>query len=112
MPHRTCRAALSLMITVTMLDFALSAPASGADAGPIPVREFFRHPERGFFRISPDGKTLAFMQPWNRRMNIHVQPITGGEPRRLTDETTRDISDHFWKGPTRLVYLKDFGGDE
>ena len=110
MPYRSARAALSFMIALIALDFAL--PTRAADAAPIPVREFFRHPERGFFRISPDGKTLAFMQPWNRRMNIYVEPLAGGEPRRLTDETARDISDHFWKGPTRLVYLKDFGGDE
>ena len=112
MPYIFSSAALSLIMTVTVLDFALPASATGVDAVPIPVREFFRHPERGFFRISPDGRTLAFMQPWNRRMNIYVQPIAGGEPRRLTDETARDISDHFWKGPKRLVYLKDFGGDE
>src|SRR5205823_118524 len=39
-------------------------------------------------------------------------PLGGGETRRLTNETARDISDHFWKGPQRLVYLKDFAGDE
>jgi len=89
-----------------------AVPAFAAVDAPIPVRDFFRHPERGFFRISPDGKTLAFMQPYVRRMNIYVQPIGGGEPKRLTSETARDISDQFWKGPDRLVYLKDFAGDE
>jgi len=112
MPHPSARVALSIMIAVTGLDFGFPAFAAPADATPIPVREFFRHPERGFFRISPDGRTLAFMEPWNRRMNIFVQPVAAGEPSRLTEETARDISDHFWKGPKRLVYLKDFGGDE
>src|SRR5881392_955025 len=68
--------------------------------------------QRGYFRIAPDGRTLAFMQPFERRMNIYIQPLAGGETRRLTNETARDISDHFWKGPQRLVYLKDFAGDE
>lgn len=87
-------------------------PARAADEAPLPVRDFFRHPDRGYFRISPDGKTLAFMQPYERRMNIYVQPVAGGEPRRLTSETARDIEDEFWKGPDRLVYVKDFAGDE
>ncbi len=111
MPIPIIRAALMLMTALGALDLAVS-PARAADESPIPVREFFRHPERGYFRISPDGKTLAFMQPYERRMNIYVQPLSGGEPRRLTNETARDIPDHFWKGPERLVYVKDFGGDE
>src|SRR5437667_12489394 len=89
-----------------------AVPALAAADAPIPVRDFFRHPERGYFRIAPDGKTLAFMQPFERRMNIYVQPLSGGEPRRLTSETARDISNHFGKGPQGLVYLKDFAGDE
>jgi dipeptidyl aminopeptidase/acylaminoacyl peptidase len=111
MPIRIAFVALAFMIAPYAVDFAIPV-ARGADAGPIPVREFFRHPERGYFRISPDGKTLAFMEPYERRMNINVQPLAGGEPRRLTNETARDIQDHFWKGPQRLVYIKDFGGDE
>ena len=50
------------------------------------------------------------------RMNIFVQPLDGsalvGEPRKLTSETARDISNFFWKGPDVVLYQKDFGGDE
>ena len=34
------------------------------------------------------------------------------KPVRLTSETERDIAGYFWKGPRRIVYLKDFKGDE
>ncbi len=112
MSIRFAGVALTLMAGLSVFGFAVPQPARAAEAAPIPVRDFFRHPERGYFRISPDGKTLAFMQPFERRMNIYVQPLSGGEPRRLTNETARDISDHFWKGPQRLVYPKDFAGDE
>jgi dipeptidyl aminopeptidase/acylaminoacyl peptidase len=104
--------ALAFVVVLGALEIIASPTARAADDAPIPVRDFFRHPERGYFRISPDGKTLAFMQPYERRMNIYVQPLAGGEPVRLTSETARDIADHFWKGPARLVYVKDFGGDE
>src|SRR6266496_6699031 len=104
--------ALTFAVVLGALEIVALPTARAADDAPIPVRDFFRHPERGFFRISPYGKTLAFMQPYERRMNIYVQPLAGGEPKRLTNETARDISNHFWKGPQRLVYLKDFAGDE
>jgi dipeptidyl aminopeptidase/acylaminoacyl peptidase len=108
----SARSALTFAVVLGAFEIVASPAASAADDAPIPVRDFFRHPERSNFRISPDGKTLAFLQPYERRMNVHVQPIAGGEPKRLTNETARDIPDHFWKGPDRLVYVKDFGGDE
>lgn len=86
-----------------------------------PLEDFFRNPERGYFRLADDGATLGFMQPvaidgQPARMNIHVQALRGGrpagEPRRLTAETERDISNFFWKGARTVLYQKDFGGDE
>lgn len=81
------------------------------------VRDFFRNAERTSFNISPDGKTLSFMQPYQSRMNIFVQGLDAkgkpqGEPKRLTSETARDIAGYFWKGNQNLLYVKDFGGDE
>jgi dipeptidyl aminopeptidase/acylaminoacyl peptidase len=78
----------------------------------IPLRDFFRNPERASFEISPNGATLSFMQPYQNRMNVFVQPRAGGEPVRLTSETERDVAGYFWKGSRRIVYLKDFKGDE
>jgi dipeptidyl aminopeptidase/acylaminoacyl peptidase len=79
----------------------------------IPMRDFFRHPDRAYYRISGDGKTLSFMQPWERRMNIYVQAVgSNAEPVRITSEKDRDIPNYFWKGADRVVYTKDFGGDE
>jgi hypothetical protein len=38
----------------------------------IPVKDFFRNPEKAGFQISPNGRYLAFMEPWKNRMNVHV----------------------------------------
>ncbi len=101
------------MVVVALLP-GIAAPVAVAQPGDlIPMRDFFRNPERAYFRISSDGKTLSFMQPWEHRMNIFVQPVGGAtEPVRITAEKDRDIPDYFWKGPDRVVYLKDIGGDE
>ena len=115
-------------ILISFMKHTLSPPASWAPRWApaprpprYPLKDFFRNPERGYFRLSEDGKTLGFMQPASTdgspaRMNIFVQPLDGsalvGEPRKLTSETARDISNFFWKGPDVVLYQKDFGGDE
>ncbi len=98
------------MNTAVLLAALLGAGYSAA-AEQIPVREFFRNPERTNFQISPDGKTLSFTQPVERRLNLYVQPI-GGEAKQVTAVADRDIRQYFWKGDDYLLFLKDNGGDE
>jgi len=45
-------------------------------------------------------------------MNVFVKPRAGGEIVRVTGETERDVAGYFWKGSHRIVYRKDFKGDE
>jgi len=78
----------------------------------IPLRDFFRNPEKAGFQVSPDGNSISFMQPYANRMNVFVQPRSGGPAVRVTGETERDVTQYFWKGSRRIVYLKDFAGDE
>ena len=92
-----------LSITGALL-LGLAGAAAAQPADQIPMRDFFRNPDRAFYRISGDGKTLSFMQPWERRMNIFVQPVgSAQEPMRITAETDRDITDYFWKGANRVT---------
>ena len=87
-----------------------------ADATPratrIPLRDFFRNPDQSGFQLSPDGNSLALVQPYKDRMNVFVRPRAGGPAVRVTSETERDVAGYFWKGSHRIVYLKDFKGDE
>lgn len=108
----------------TLLTAGLIGAAAGAAAQPpqtYPLKDFFRNPERGFFRLADDGRSLGFMQPVSvdgqpARMNIYVQPLADGKPQgeaqQLTHESARDISNFFWKGNHTVLYQKDFGGDE
>ncbi len=90
---------------------AAQTPGPGA-AQRIPLRDFFKNPEKSGFQVSPDGRTISFMQSYERRMNVFVQPRVGGAAVRVTGETERDVAGYFWKGPNRIVYVKDFKGDE
>ena len=82
-----------------------------AQAKQIPMRDFFKNPQEAGHQISPDGKYLSWVAPYERRLNVHVRPLAGGPTGRVTSETARDISGYFWKGE-RILYVKDFGGDE
>jgi dipeptidyl aminopeptidase/acylaminoacyl peptidase len=76
------------------------------------MKDFFRNPEKAAFRLSPDGQYLAFLKPWQTRLNVHVQKIGEEEERRVTSATERDIPGYFWASNSRIVYVQDKGGDE
>jgi dipeptidyl aminopeptidase/acylaminoacyl peptidase len=76
---------------------------------------FFGDPEIVGAEISPDGKYLAFLKPWNHTRNIWVKGVD--QPfetaRLLTTETERPVAGYLWSRDARyIVYVKDKGGDE
>ena len=105
-----------LALTSASLIAASAATAQTQAAKQYPLRDFFKNPEQAYFRLSPDGKLIGFMQPYESRLNIFVQPIdkVGSKEgiKRVTSETARDISNYFFKGPQHVLFTKDFGGDE
>ena len=102
-------ASRTLILTILMTTLVVGA---NAQAPLIPLNDFFRNPEKVAFRISPDGKHLAFMQPWENRLNIFVQEIGKTEEVQVTFSKERDIQGYFWKNDNRLVFLQDKGGNE
>lgn len=78
----------------------------------IPMEDFFKNPEKRSFQLSPNGEYLAFMQPYETRMNVHIQKIGEEEIVRVTGATERDIAGFLWKGNNRIIYVQDSKGDE
>jgi dipeptidyl aminopeptidase/acylaminoacyl peptidase len=102
--------AMSLLLTAPL---ALEVWAAESPAAPlIPMEDFFRNPDVAGFSISPDGRKLAYLKPWERRLNVYVRDIDSSEERRLTSSTERDIGGFFWKGSDRIAFVQDKGGDE
>lgn len=108
-------------ISIMLLSFSLLAGIaflSGCKQGKIepapliPLKDFFKNPEKSSYQISPDGKYYSYRAPYQSRMNIFVQEIGKDSALRLTSETDRDIAGYFWANDTRILYLKDNGGDE
>lgn len=85
----------------------------------ISVEDFFSPPERAGATISPDGTRIAYLAPWQNRLNVWVQDVNsegqGGddEPRCVTADETRSVYIYSWTHDSRwLLYMQDSGGDE
>lgn len=108
---------LSFMSIILVSALALTFSGCGNRSGNKQVREiavedFFKNPEKVQYRISPDGKYISYLAPWEKRLNIFVQEFGKTEARRITSEKDRDLGGYFWASNNRLLFLKDVGGDE
>lgn len=82
------------------------------ETGGVPVEVLFKNPELTSFKISPDGKTISYLAPFESRLNVFVRPVDSDSAMRLTAYKDRDIDYYFWKNSHTLVFLKDSEGDE
>ena len=81
----------------------------------IPLKDFFKNPEMSSFQMSPDGKYISYMKPWedgNRMMNVYVRPIESSDEVRVTGASKRSLYGYFWLNENRIAYVQDEGGDE
>ena len=82
------------------------------DSALIPLEDFFKNPEKSTYALSPDGLYFAYLAPYKNRKNIFVQKVGSEDSKRVTNVTDRDLSGFFWGNNNRLLYVRDFGGDE
>ncbi|AJY76492.1 alpha/beta fold hydrolase [Paenibacillus beijingensis] len=101
---------------VTYGEFALALyRAAGLDVRDpdvIPLEDFIRQPAQLGFQVSPDGKRMAFMMPWNNRLNVFVKTFGEQEAVRVTNATERNIAGFAWENDSKLIYAMDDGGNE
>ncbi len=76
------------------------------------LKDFFRNPVKSSYQISPNGEYYSYMAPFKNRMNVFIQKIGESEGKRITEVTDRDIAGYMWANNSRLLFLKDNGGDE
>ena len=81
----------------------------------IPLEDFFRNPEKSSFQLSPNGKKIAYMKPWddgNRMMNVYIKDLGQENGVRITSASKRSLYGYFWLNDNRIAYIQDKGGDE
>jgi dipeptidyl aminopeptidase/acylaminoacyl peptidase len=95
---------------------AQQKPAAQTGLPPLIDRDlFFGNPEIAGAQVSPDGKNLAFLKPWQDTRNVWVKKVA--EPfsaaRLLTTETKRPVAGYLWSRDGKyVIYVKDNAGDE
>lgn len=93
-----------------------SAALMTAQSVPLIDRElFFEDPEISGAQISPDGKYVAFMKPWNKTRNVWVKRAEEpfGSAKLVTADTKRPIPGYFWSRDGKyILFAQDAAGDE
>jgi dipeptidyl aminopeptidase/acylaminoacyl peptidase len=101
---------LSLIIAI------LLSTSVFAQLPPVLDRElFFGDPEISGAQISPDGKWISFIKPFNKIRNIWVKERLEAfdKARPVTSDSLRPVTDYFWSRSGKyILYAQDKGGDE
>ena len=75
----------------------------------------FGDPEISGAQLSPDGKFLSFIKPYNGTRNIWVKGLNEAfdKARPMTNDQARPVRGYFWSRDGKyLLYTQDKGGDE
>jgi dipeptidyl aminopeptidase/acylaminoacyl peptidase len=74
----------------------------------IPIVDFFRTPEKSFYKISPDGKYVSYLKPYKDKQNLFIQSLADGKEHMATSFNDYSIRpDYFWTYNDQLVFSQD-----
>ncbi len=73
----------------------------------IPVRYFFKTPDKSFFKISPDGRYISYLKPYKEKQNLFIKSLADGSERMATSFTDYSVRDYFWAYNNQLVFSQD-----
>ena len=109
----------AILALTAMTLFIASAARADADRGdglpPLLDRElFFGDPEVSGAQLSPDGRWMTFLKPYQGARNIWIKETSAAfeEARPLTADD-RPVPGYFWSRDSQVVlYVQDRDGDE
>ena len=103
----------TLRLTLAAGLVALAAlRVSAAPPPELPVSTFFKKPSMTSLRFSPDGKRIACLIPYERRMNLAVIDLEKKTKVLLTNFKDNDVGSLRWVGNDRIVFTQDVDGKE
>jgi dipeptidyl aminopeptidase/acylaminoacyl peptidase len=73
----------------------------------IPVSDFFKTPEKSFFKISPDGKYISYLKPYKDKQNIYIRSLVTGAEQMATTFTDYSVRDYTWTFNNQIVFTQD-----
>lgn len=76
----------------------------------LPVETFFRKPNISQVTFSPDGKRIACLVPYERRMNLAVIDLEKKTKNLLTNFKDNDVGSLLWANDERIIFTKTSDG--
>jgi len=101
---------LLLPLLLSPCGFAVAFAASPPPE--LPVEHFFRNPAITQLRFSPNGRYIAALVPYERRLNLVIMDWEAKTKNLITAFKDFSISSYRWANDDRLVMLLDDDGDE
>ena len=101
---------LLLPLLLSPCGFAVAFSASPPPE--LPVEHFFRNPAITQLRFSPNGRYIAALVPYERRLNLVIMDWEAKTKNLITAFKDFSISSYRWANDDRLVMLLDDDGDE
>lgn len=105
----------SKFITALFVTFCLAItgnPLTANNVPRIPVEDFFRNPEFASFQVSPNGRYVAALGPFENRLNLFVFDREDGAIQRITETRRNSVQSFVWANNDRLLYFMDDDGNE
>lgn len=91
----------------------LGACLASAATPKVPLEDFFGEPSIRSVLIAPDGAHVAFLKPGaGGRVGIGILDLATGVPEILARPSDENVRVLYWKGPRKLVFGADVGGNE
>jgi dipeptidyl aminopeptidase/acylaminoacyl peptidase len=73
----------------------------------IPVSDFFKTPEKSFFKISPDGKYVSYLKPYKDKQNLYIKSLVNNTERMATSFTDYSVRDYSWTFNNQIIFTQD-----
>jgi dipeptidyl aminopeptidase/acylaminoacyl peptidase len=73
----------------------------------IPISDFFKNPEKSFFRLSPDGKYVSYLKPYKGRQNLFIQSLADGKEQMATSFTDYSVGNYSWTYSNQIALIQD-----
>lgn len=78
----------------------------------IPVADFFKAQDKGYYAISLDGKTMSYLKLQGKKQNLFVEDLATGRSSQITQLNEKNINYYFWVSNDEIVYYKEKSGAE
>lgn len=96
---------------VTLLLLVLQACHSDG-VRQIPVRDFFRTPDKGAFKISPDGNYVAYFKAYQKKKNLFIHDLTTDKDTMVTSFTDYPVQDYSWTYGNHIIFTQNVDKNE